>query len=114
MAHQGNISPTTTHTQEDNRTLHEVLGIDPSYQRRMDAALARNHALRDKIWDAPLSAEEQQELDCLEQKLDELEALITAELRAKSPRNEYGTMVLPTEGRKPYTAEELYEIIHEE
>lgn len=113
MAHQGNITPTTQQTQDEPRSLYDILGIDPIYEQRMDAALARNHALRNKAWTIPLTEAEQQELDCLEQELDELEAILSAELRAKSPRSPLGHMVLPTEGRQPYTSEQLYEIIHE-
>jgi hypothetical protein len=95
---------------DDRPSLLDVLGIDPSYEKRMDAVLERNHALREKAWTTPLSAAEQQELDCLELELEELEAIILAEVREKSPR-ENGIMVMPSTGEKYLlTPEMVYNI----
>ncbi|GEM_PF-6728077 len=113
MSHEENTTTLTPPTQDDNRSIFDIVGIDPAYEIRMDAAILREHALQDKALLGTLSPAEQQEWDCLKQEIDELEAIILAEMRAKFPRNERGAMVLPTEGRQPYTSEQLYEIIHE-
>ena len=94
--------------------LHDLLGIDPSYQRRMDAAILREHALQDKALLGTLSPAEQQELVCLEQESEELAAILTAELLEKSPRNEWGDLLLPTAGRQLVTSEQVYKMLHEE
>lgn len=99
---------------DDRPSLLDLLGIDPIYEKRMDTALERNHALRVKAWDTPLSAAEQQELDCLELEIKELGDKIEAEILEKSPRSELGHIVLPDSGRKPMTPEQWYDLTHEE
>lgn len=114
MSYEENTAMLTPPTHDDRPSLYDILGIDPSYERRMDAALLRNHALRDKAWNAPLSTAEQQELACLEQEIEELAAILTVELLEKSPRNEWGDIVLPTAGKQPVTSEQVYKILHED
>lgn len=113
MAFDDTTKTITSPLVDDRPSLLDVLGIDPSYEKRMDATLERNHALRAKAWDTPLSAAEQQELDCLELELEELEAIILTEVREKSPRSELGHRVLPDSGRPPMTPEQWYDLTHE-
>ena len=100
--------------EKDKSSILELVGINPSYERRMDAAILREHALQTKALLAALPPAEQQEWDCLREEIQELGDKINAEILEKSPRSSLGHIVLPTAGRKPITSEQIYKIIHEE